>query len=163
MDNTYLISIIVPVYNVEKYLRKCIDSIIYQTYQNIEIILVDDGSKDASGQICDEYAEKDARITVIHKENGGVSIARNRGLDIAMGQWILFVDADDILPTDALSYYAEIVTYYEVDMVLGSYVECGEEGKIIKSDHKQFQRQLSMLDCLKLFYRSDTILFQGYV
>lgn len=90
-----LISIIVPVYNVEKYLRKCIDSIINQTYKNLEIILVDDGSPDNCGTICDEYAQKDNRIKVIHKENGGVSSARNEGLRSATGKWISFIDADD--------------------------------------------------------------------
>ena len=162
MDNP-LISIIVPVYNTEKYLRKCLDSIINQTYGNIEIILVDDGRKDTSGQICDEYASKDSRIKAIHKENGGVSSARNQGLAIAIGEWVLFVDADDILPYDTLSYYANVVSSNEVDMVLGSYVECDEEGNITRSDLKQFEKQLSMLECLKLFYQSDTILFQGYV
>lgn len=156
-----LVSIIIPVYNVEKYLPKCIDSILNQTYQNIEIVLVNDGSNDSSRQICDEYAVIDSRILVIHKDNGGVSSARNRGLDIATGEWVLFVDADDILPNDALDYYAEVVSKNDVDMVLGSYVKCNEVGKIIKSNQKQFQKQLSMLDCLKLFYKSD--IFQGYV
>ena len=158
-----LVSIIVPVYNVENYLDKCLDSIINQTYQNIEIILVDDGSKDMSGLICDEYAAKDSRIKVIHKENGGVSSARNRGITIATGEWVLFADSDDIIPNDALSYYAKIVSTTNVDMILGGYVECDEDGKIIGSNHKQFEKQLSMLESLKLFYKSDTILFQGYV
>lgn len=158
-----LISIILPVYNVEKYLFKCIDSIINQTYKNFEIILVDDGSLDSSGQICDEYATVDSRIKVIHKENGGVSSARNRGLDIATGKWVLFADPDDIIPLDALNYYAEVISSNNVDMVLGSYVECNEKGNIIKSEDKQFEKQISMLECLKLFYKSDTYLFQGYV
>lgn len=92
-----LVSIIVPVYNAEKYLSQCIESIINQTYKNLEIILVDDGSKDSSGQICDIYSQKDSRIRVVHKENGGVSVARNTGLDIANGEFIAFVDADDYL------------------------------------------------------------------
>ena len=79
-----IISVIVPVYNVEKYLRQCLDSIINQTYRNLEIILVDDGSTDSSGIICDEYAQIDARIKVIHKENGGLSSARNAGLDVCI-------------------------------------------------------------------------------
>ena len=90
-----LISVIVPVYNVERYLRQCIESITNQSYKNLQIILIDDGSKDNSGKICDEYAEKDKRIEVIHKENAGVSAARNTGLDNAKGEWITFVDADD--------------------------------------------------------------------
>lgn len=80
-----LISVIVPIYNVEKYLKDCLNSIINQTYKNLEIILVDDGSKDSCGKICDEYAKKDTRIQVIHKENGGLSSARNTGLDYVMG------------------------------------------------------------------------------
>ena len=92
-----LISIIVPVYKVEKYLRRCIDSILAQTYQNIEVLLIDDGSPDNSGEICDEYAERDSRVRVFHKPNGGVSSARNLGLKEAKGQYIGFVDADDRL------------------------------------------------------------------
>ena len=90
-----LISVIIPVYNVEKYLPECIESVLKQTHTNLEIILVDDGSPDNSPQICDEYAQKDSRIKVIHKENGGVSSARNEGLKIAKGEWISFIDADD--------------------------------------------------------------------
>ena len=93
MDN--LISIIVPVYKVEAYLRKCIDSILNQTYKNLQIILVDDGSPDNSGAICDEYAQKDNRIQVIHKENGGVTSARQAGLDLVKGEYVGFVDSDD--------------------------------------------------------------------
>ena len=89
------ISVIVPVYNVEKYLPKCIDSILAQTFTNFELLLINDGSKDSSGTICDEYAAKDSRIRVFHKENGGVSSARNLGLDNAKGEWIAFVDSDD--------------------------------------------------------------------
>ena len=90
-----LISIIVPIYKVEPYLRRCLDSIVNQTYTNLEIILVDDGSPDNCPQICDEYAAKDNRIVVIHKENGGLSDARNAGLDICRGEYVSFVDSDD--------------------------------------------------------------------
>ena len=89
------ISVIVPVYNAEQYIQKCIDSIIAQTFTNMELILINDGSKDNSGKICDEYAKIDNRIRVFHKENGGVSSARNVGLDHAKGEWIIFVDSDD--------------------------------------------------------------------
>lgn len=92
-----LISVIVPVYKVEKYLHKCVDSIINQTYKNLEIILVDDGSPDNCPQICDEYAKKDSRVKVVHKQNGGVSSARNVGLENATGEFIAFVDSDDWL------------------------------------------------------------------
>lgn len=94
MDNL-LITVIVPIYKVEPYIKKCLDSIINQTYQKLEIILVDDGSPDNCGMICDEYAKRDNRIIVIHKENGGLSSARNAALDIAKGEYVMFVDSDD--------------------------------------------------------------------
>ncbi|WP_455581611.1 glycosyltransferase family 2 protein [Dysosmobacter sp.] len=98
MDSGSLrISVIVPVYNTEKYLRRCIDSILNQTYEALEVILVDDGSTDGSGAVCDEYAEKDARVRVIHQKNGGISAARNAGIDAASGQYIAFIDSDDYL------------------------------------------------------------------
>lgn len=96
---TPVLSIIVPVYNVEQYLPRCIDSILGQTFQDFELILVDDGSQDRCGSICDDYANQDSRIKVIHKENEGVSIARNKGLDIACGKYITFIDSDDELGT----------------------------------------------------------------
>ena len=96
------ISIIVPVYNVEKYLRECLDSISQLKTVTWEVILVDDGSTDTSGQICDEYAKQDSRFRVIHQKNAGVSAARNAGLDAAKGEWIWFVDSDDIVDTQCV-------------------------------------------------------------
>lgn len=96
------ISVIVPVFNTEKYLRLCVESILAQTYTNIEVLLIDDRSKDASGKICDEYALKDKRVKVFHKLNGGVSSARNFGLERATGKWITFVDSDDYIEKDYL-------------------------------------------------------------
>lgn len=92
-----LVSIIIPVYNAEKYLRECLDSVLAQNYKNFELLLINDGSTDNSGKICDHYAQKDARVKVFHKENGGVSAARNLGLDKATGEWVCFVDSDDYL------------------------------------------------------------------
>lgn len=99
------ISVIVPVYNAEKYLNRCIDSILAQTYTDFELLLIDDGSTDNSGKICDEYAEKDTRIRVFHKENGGASSARNVGLDNACGEWIAFADSDDYVFPEWLSIF----------------------------------------------------------
>lgn len=99
-----LISVIIPVYNVEKYLERCMYSVLNQTYKNLEIILVDDGSPDASGKICDEYLEKDNRIKVIHKANGGLSSARNAGLEIIKGEYVLFIDSDDWIELDMLQH-----------------------------------------------------------
>ena len=103
-----IISIIVPVYNAEKTIRQCVDSILNQEYKYLELILVDDGSKDGSPAICDEYAGKDKRVKVFHKENGGVSSARNLGLNHAQGGWITFVDSDDYIDPD---YFVNIEIY----------------------------------------------------
>lgn len=95
-----LISVIVPCYNVEEYLPKCIESILNQTYRNLEILLVDDGSPDNCGRICDEYAAKDSRIRIIHKKNGGLSDARNAALDVMTGEYVTFIDSDDYVSDD---------------------------------------------------------------
>lgn len=114
---TPIISIIVPVYKVEKYLKRCIDSIVNQTYENIEIILVDDGSPDNCGNICDEYAEQYKRIKVIHKENGGQSSARNAGLDVAKGEYIGFVDSDDYIDEEMYEQLMKIALDTDADIV----------------------------------------------
>ena len=114
-----IISIIVPIYNAGKTLSKCIDSILHQTFTNWELILVDDGSPDNCAVICDKYAEKDERIIVIHKPNGGVSSARNAGLDIAQGQWIVFIDSDDWCEQKYLSdFFCTSVALSDSDIVL---------------------------------------------
>lgn len=97
-----LISVIIPVYNVEQYLRECLDSVLAQTYSSYEVIMIDDGSTDRSGDICDEYAARDTRFRVIHKENGGLSVARNTGFDLSCGEYVYFLDSDDLLEPDAL-------------------------------------------------------------
>jgi len=117
MNTRPKISVIVPVYNTEKYLRECVDSILAQTFTDFELILVDDGSTDQSGVICDEYAQADARVRVFHKPNGGVSSARNLGLDNAQGEWIVFADADDILPDESLSIRFEAISKDNADLV----------------------------------------------
>lgn len=122
-----MISIIVPVYNVEKYLRRCIDSILAQTYSNLEIILVDDGSPDGSGLICDEYAVLDPRVTVIHKENGGLSDARNAGLDVATGEYVGFVDSDDYIHPQMYEKLLSAIQSTGSNISLCSYVYVDEE------------------------------------
>ena len=97
------ISIIVPVYNAERTLNRCVDSILSQTFQEWELLLIDDGSTDRSGELCDEYASKDQRIKVFHKKNGGVSSARNIGLNYAKGEWITFIDSDDEIPKNTFT------------------------------------------------------------
>ena len=99
-DKTAIISVIIPIYNVELYLNKCIESVLNQTYTNLEVILVNDGSTDRSGEICDSYCKIDKRVKVIHQKNGGPALARNRGLRIAKGEYIGFIDSDDYMAED---------------------------------------------------------------
>lgn len=110
------ISIVVPVYNVENYVSNCITSLLKQTYKNIEIILIDDGSLDNSGKICDEYAKKDERVRVIHQENSGVSVARNRGIEISTGDYIGFVDSDDYVSEEMYEHLLFVCLKYNVDI-----------------------------------------------
>lgn len=119
MEQDILISVIVPVYNAEKYLVRCVDSILNQTYGHLEVILVDDGAKDNSGAMCDEYARKDDRIRVVHKENGGLSSARNAGIDIATGEYFGFVDSDDWIEPDTYETMLGLAVKYDAKMVVG--------------------------------------------
>lgn len=136
-----LISVIVPVYNVEKYLRKCVDSILAQTYTNLEIILVDDGSPDNCGKICDEYAAKDSRIKVIHQENGGLSAARNAGLDVATGDYIGFVDSDDYIAPDMYEKLYQAIEIYNSDIAL-----CGFKKFELESRTEVYEKKLLYRD-----------------
>lgn len=117
-----LISVIVPIYGVEAYLHQCVDSLLTQTHKNLEIILVDDGSPDGCGAICDEYAAKDSRVRVIHKKNGGLSDARNAGIDVAQGEYIGFVDSDDWVMPDMYEYLLQGILGYQTDISYCGYV-----------------------------------------
>jgi len=132
-ESVPLISVIVPVYKVEPYLHKCVDSIISQTYANLEIILVDDGSPDNCGKICDEYAGRDKRVKVVHKENGGLSDARNTGLDIAKGSFVAFIDSDDFITVNYAEYLYGLITKYDADISVCNYLPIREDGVAIKS------------------------------
>ncbi len=125
-----IISVIVPVYNVEKYLNRCIDSILAQTFSDFELLLIDDGSKDKSGEICDQYAEKDRRIKVLHKENGGASTARNTGIDHAVGEYIMFADSDDYIGRNMLESLLGLIECQN-DWAISS-MEMVEDGKHTK-------------------------------
>lgn len=131
-----LISVIVPVYNVEKYLERCVESILNQTYSKLEIILVDDGSTDSSGSKCDILAKRDKRIKVIHKKNGGLSDARNYGLNIATGDYILFVDSDDWIEKNMVEYLINLILETEADISVCGYFEDynNSEGVICSKD-----------------------------
>ena len=123
------VSIIVPVYQVEKYIRQCVDSILAQTFTDFELILVDDGSKDKSGQICDEYAVLDQRVKVIHKENGGLSDARNCGMDQAVGNYFMFVDSDDYIAPTMLEYLYKALMNKEADIAVCNFLHFFEEDR----------------------------------
>ena len=122
-----LVSIIVPVYNVDKYLNRCVKNLVEQTYEKIEIILVDDGSPDNSGALCDEWAKKDGRIRVIHKENGGLSDARNTGTDIAQGEYIFYIDSDDYINIKTIDYLYNLIRDYNADVVHCGYIRTSED------------------------------------
>ena len=133
------VSVIVPVYKVEKYIRKCIDSILAQTYQNYELILVDDGSPDDCGKICDEYAEKYSFISVIHQQNQGLSGARNHGVLESRGDYITFIDSDDFVTEDYLDYLVGLVQSFHADISAGSHVY-QYENKEIKQPREETER-----------------------
>lgn len=126
-----LISVIVPVYNVERYLRRCVFSFMEQTYSEIEIILVDDGSSDRRGAICDELTEEDGRIRVVHKANGGVSSARNVGIDMANGEYLCFVDSDDWLNVDYFQKAVPVLKKIQPKLLRNNYVKEDGEGHVI--------------------------------
>lgn len=123
------ISVIIPVYNAENYLKRCLDSVINQTYKNLEIILIDDGSTDNSGEICDEYAKTDNRIKVIHKENGGVSQARNEGLRVATGEYIGFLDSDDFILHNMYENLIKQLELNDADISICGFAKEIEKGK----------------------------------
>ena len=143
-----LISIIIPVYKVEKYLEKCIQSVINQTYENLQIILVDDGSPDNCGKICDEYAKKDHRIEVIHKSNGGLSDARNKGLEIAKGEYIGFVDSDDYIESDMYEVLYNLLKQYNVDVSICNFYTVSQ-GKIAIKNADNGIKEYNRIEILK--------------
>lgn len=166
-----MVSVIVPAYNIEEYLPRCLDSILNQSYRDLEIILVDDGSTDSTGVICDEYAEKDSRVVVIHKENGGVSSARNLGLDRAKGDYIGFVDGDDVIDPNMYQVLVKNAIEYEVDISccqLTSVHLNGEkedefsvDSQILSTEYivkhyffDSFVKEMMYSQCNKIFHRS---------
>ena len=166
-DNQPLISVIVPVYNVEAYLRDCVDSIIAQTYTNLEIILVDDGSPDGCPGICDEYAQKDSRIRVIHKENGGLSNARNAGMEFMSGEYLMFIDSDDVLPKNSVRILYNLAVEHSAELVIGRHIRFSEDDELRVSESSShsvqcFDKTEAMQDMFRngcaswgRLYRSD--------
>lgn len=147
-----LVSVIVPIYKVEPFLNSCVDSILRQSYTNIEVILVDDGSPDRCGEICDEYEVKDRRVRVVHQVNGGLSNARNSGLKIAKGAYLYFVDSDDILPIDSINCMYTLAKKHNAQMVIGGFERFCDDGKVFFSTDKDgeylsvFTREEAMRD-----------------
>lgn len=155
MNNEYLVSVIIPVYGTERYLSRCIESVISQTYTNLEIILVEDGSPDGCSAICDDYARKDSRIVVIHQENQGVSAARNTGLDNAHGDYFSFVDSDDELLPNAIEFLLNDIISFNADLASAVKSTIYSDGTIVNAyvDHKL--TVYSGLDMLALSLEGD--------
>lgn len=151
------ISVIIPVYNAEKYLRKCVESVIAQTYTDWEMILVDDGSNDGSADIIDEYAGKDTRIRTIHQENAGPGVARNAGIRNALGEYIVFLDSDDMVTPD----YFEKLSRETADVVFIDIDQVDEHMNILCEEHMSNYRMLSKDDFLRN-QLTGKILWGGY-
>lgn len=148
-----LISVIIPAYNVEQFLDRCMETVVNQTYKNLEIILVDDGSTDLTSDICDSWEKKDNRVRVIHKENGGQSSARNCGLEIAKGQYIGFVDSDDWIEIDMYEHLHNIITAYDVTVAYCDFQRVKKKKKIAGTEEKITIRENEYLE--RYFYRMD--------
>lgn len=154
-----LISVIIPVYNVEKYLVRCVTSVCRQTYGNLEIILVDDGSPDRCGAICNHLAEKDKRIKVIHKENGGLSSARNAGLELARGACLFFLDSDDYISEDCISCLFKLMVREGADIAVGNYIATSEERVDFskKGNQPVTEKSYSNIEAITQLFSSATV------
>ena len=146
-----LISVIVPIYNVEQYLENCINSILNQTYRNLEVILVDDGSPDNCGKICDRYSDKDPRIKVIHKLNGGLSDARNKGIDTAEGEYLTFVDSDDTILPEMIDKLYQRIVIDQSDLAFCGYQQVNQKGDVLSEVYLE-DNLLSGFDALRKSY-----------
>lgn len=170
MTTDIKISVIVPIYNVEAYLPKCIDSILNQSYKNLEIFLIDDGSPDRCGEICDEYAKKDRRIKVIHKKNGGLSDARNVAIDVCTGEYLTFIDSDDTVSVEHIETLYHLVEKYQCKLSVGQWQTYKEGTKLKIKQPKEkeilydspqkavsvmyYQEEFDNAACVKLYHRS---------
>lgn len=153
--NQPLITVIIPIYKVEQYLRECVDSVLAQTYQNLEVYLVDDGSPDRCGEICDEYAASDSRVKVIHQENAGLSEARNSAIDVCTGEYLFFVDSDDYIDQDTIATLYQELTANDADMAVTGLQSFYENGKIVKYAAENEVRVYSKTESLDCFLFND--------
>lgn len=160
-----MISIIIPVYNTEKYLQKCVESIMKQTYQDFEIIIVDDGSNDSSPGLCDSFAAENSKIKVIHQKNGGLSDARNKGIEKSTGDYILFLDSDDYMNENALQNLVDVQQNYKADLVISAYCrtyDSEKDDEIVLLPFQQSEIELSEYDFWKLsMYNMSAIVAWG--
>lgn len=152
-----LISVIVPVYGVENYLSQCVQSLINQTYKNLEIILVDDGSPDNSGALCDELAKTDTRVKVIHRPNGGQSAARNDGVAIASGELLGFIDSDDYIDNDMYQYLYSILSKYDADIAVCAFRKFSEELGLLQKENAEEITSYSNKQAMKLLLEDELI------
>lgn len=157
------ISIIIPVYNVSSYLRKCVESVILQEYSDWEMVLVDDGSTDESGKICDELAIEHPHVTVIHQNNAGVSSARNKGLNHIHGQWVMMLDADDELMGGALQFLADKMKSPGIDLVTAGYEKCEPDGICHIEGKKEYDAIMSANEYTRCLFCSEDGRYHGYL
>lgn len=152
-----LISVIIPIYNVERYLKDCVKSVVNQTYKQLEIILVDDGSSDNSGKICDELAKNDSRIKVIHKVNGGLSDARNRGIEESLGEYISFVDSDDVIKPTFIQRLYELITSNDCQVAQVGTMRISEDGKDLNNPILFLENSRDKYDNIFILTREEFI------
>ena len=155
------VSVILPIYNVEKYLKKSVQSVQKQTYRNLEIILVDDGAKDSSGKICDELSKEDSRIQVVHKNNGGLASARNSGYQVATGEYVMYIDSDDCVKEDTVKKCVDAIERDESDVVIFGYEKVSEDGNVLEVcswDNKIYSHN----EMTKRLYRAICEMSFGY-
>lgn len=157
MMNEPLISIIIPIYNVEAYLRRCLNSIIHQTYSNLEIILVDDGSPDKCGDICDEYSILDNRIKVIHKDNEGLSQARNVGLDIAIGEYIGLIDSDDWVKTNYIQELYNLIKDYNADISICNFIKVYNDNEVVNINKNVEVKKYTNIQALEQYFNEYSL------
>ncbi|MDE6918186.1 MAG: glycosyltransferase, partial [Lachnospiraceae bacterium] len=156
-EQNSLISVIVPIYNAEKYLSKCLDCVVRQTYNNLEIILVNDGSVDQSQKICENYAKRDKRIQIIQKENEGVSAARNDGMKKSKGAYIAFIDADDVIFPEYIAYLFGLLQKYDADMSCCNFYKMWDTEKVPEFDDNETVKVFNAKEALEDFLYNKNI------
>lgn len=157
-NDSLLVSVVIPIYKVEKYLDRCIESVLAQTYTNLEIILVDDGSPDRCPEICDGYAMRDDRITVIHKENGGLSSARNAGIEVMSGEYVTFLDSDDFLEGKAIGRWVGLAEEKNADLVIGRFADYYDGDNLSSYEITNYSEVWSSADAFrKMFVENDRL------